>query len=319
MAERSCGVPEERWVDLLGGGLSVRESKALLAHKDGCTACRMVFEQWQALLGDTGSEWSEAGLREREQFVAIGRRAAPGEEHGEWSKQRLRETEPAATHPGRAVAQADLSPALRRSLRRRAAAYALARRSAAAIRTVAKRPAVAAACGLGAAVAVLLLLLNPFARSGTSAGGSLSPAGYAMLHEPGGAAVMSEPDTIVYRSGGASADGALDPGLPPGARETLWLNVRTHELFLLMEGLLPSDRTDVQAWSRSGGKNANLGLLRFNDTRAHLYSANVRPEEWESVLLTIEPKGGSPIPTKPETASIRLKPASVRPTVTPGD
>lgn len=292
MTERKCGVPEERWVDLLGGSLSARESQVLLAHKDGCAACRTAFEQWRALFGDTRDDWAKTGPREAESN---------------------------ATHGGRASARADLSPAHRRSLRRHAAAYALARRSAAAIRTVAKRPAVAAACGLGAAVAVLLLLLNPFARDGTAAGGGLSPAGYAMLHEPGGAAVMREPDTVVYHSRSAPADGAIDSGLPPGAQETLWLNVRTHELFLLMEGLLPSDHTDIQAWSRSGGQSANLGLLRFNDTRAHLYSANVRPEEWESVLLTIEPKGGSRMPTKPETASIRLKSNSERPAGTSSD
>ncbi|MFD2332220.1 hypothetical protein ACFSR7_23440 [Cohnella sp. GCM10020058] len=99
----------------------------------------------------------------------------------------------------------------------------------------------------------------------------------------------------------------MEIGLHGGARETLWLNIRTHELFLLMDGLLPSARTDVQAWASSGAKSANLGLLSFHDSRAHLYATNVRPEEWESILLTIEPKGGSLTPTKPETVSIRLR------------
>uniref|UniRef100_UPI003B8A62EA anti-sigma factor domain-containing protein n=1 Tax=Cohnella rhizosphaerae TaxID=1457232 RepID=UPI003B8A62EA len=80
--------------------------------------------------------------------------------------------------------------------------------------------------------------------------------------------------------------------------------------FLLMEGLLPSARTDVQAWARSGETNASLGLLRFHDSRAHLYASNVRPEAWECVLLTIEPKGGSPMPTRPETVSIPLREAT---------
>ncbi|MEK0314213.1 anti-sigma factor [Cohnella sp. 56] len=307
MSERRCDVPEERWVDLLGARLSSREKDALLAHKDGCAACQTVYGQWAALLG---GERGGPTPDERGGPAAAGRYAArrPGALRAAADRHAARSDALRAAIGG---ADTALSATRRLSLRSRAAAYAFARRTSAALRNAFKRPAIAAVCGLGAAVAVLLMLLYPFARGGTAPGGSLSPAGYAMLHEPDGAAVMNQPDTVIYSSDSgsrsAAADGWARSALPPGARETLWLNVRTHELFLLMEGLLPSDRTDMQAWAQTGGKSANLGLLRFHDTRAHLYSANVRPEEWEALLLTVEPKGGSPMPTEPETASIRLK------------
>lgn len=284
MRERSCGVPEERWIDLLDGRLSERDVQALMVHKGECRDCRDTYAQWAELLG-------------------AGSGAAHGPTRQAGPRQKAAQAEAAAL-PGAAQA---LSPGLRRSLLLRAGVYAFARRTGRAWRAAAKRPALAASCGLGAAVVATLLLLHPFATDGSKdAGSELSPAGYARLHEPEGASVLSEPDTVVYQSGEGGRPG-MAIGLPGGAKETLWLNARTHELFLLMEGLLPSARTDVQAWARSGATNANLGLLSFHDSRAHLYAANVRPEEWESVLLTIEPKGGSAMPTRPETVSIPLR------------
>lgn len=261
------GIPEEVWVDLLSGRLRESEARALLSHKQGCPACRDALAQWEALLG--------------------------GAPHH---------------RPAMQPSPPDLAGARRRRLHRYAAAYAWARRLGVAARAAARRPAVAAVCGLCILLGAALLLLHPFAKGGLSAKDSLTAAGYARLHEPEAASVMSEPDTIIYASGPSPEGGAgFGASLPAGARETLWLNLRTHELFLLMEGLLPSNRTDVQAWARYGATNANLGLLRFHDSRAHLYASNIRPEQWEAVLLTIEPKGGSLTPSSPETLSIPLR------------
>ncbi|MDI4645401.1 anti-sigma factor [Cohnella hashimotonis] len=276
MSERSCGVPEERWIDLLAGRLHARDAEALLAHKQECRACGDIFAQWAELIE------SHPGSAPRLRAAAVDFTRQPGDE---WA----------------------LSAGRRRSLLMRAGAYAFARRATRAMLAAARRPALAAACGLGASVAVALVLLYSFARdNGQNAGRELSPAGYARLHEPDSVTMLSEPDTVKYEAGDRRSAGK-EGGLIAGAKETLWLNMRTHELFLLMEGLLPSARTDVQAWASSGPESSNLGLLSFHDSRAHLYATNVRPEEWESVLLTIEPKGGSPTPTKPETASIRIR------------
>ncbi|SFB19527.1 Anti-sigma-K factor rskA [Cohnella sp. OV330] len=292
MNERSCGVPEERWVDLLSGRLNARDAQALLAHGDGCRDCGDVYAQWAALLG---GERGPSNLPAGRDAYRPADRAAP---------RRKAASADFAARPGEALA---LSAGRRRSLLLRAGIYAYARRATRALLAAARRPAFAAACGLGATVAVALLLLHPFAREDAQeAGNVLSPAGYARLHEPEGVSVLGEPDTVVYKSGESGLAG-MKVGLPAGAKETLWVNARTHELFLLMEGLLPSARTDVQAWARSGATSANLGLLSFHDSRAHLYAANIRPEEWESVLLTIEPKGGSLTPTEPETVSIPLR------------
>ncbi|MDG0813171.1 hypothetical protein [Cohnella rhizosphaerae] len=208
MRERSCGVPEERWIDLLGGRLYEREVKALIAHKAECRECRDTHAQWAKLLG---GGLSAAGLPVRQ--------AGPCQ---------VATQADAAAQSGAAQV---LSARRRRSLLLHAGVYAFARRAGRALVATAKRPARAAACGLGVAVAALLLLLHPLAsKSGRHAGSELSPAGYARLHEPEGATVIGEPDTVVYKYGENGRSGTAI-GLPGGAKETLWLNARTHELF----------------------------------------------------------------------------------------
>ena len=133
---------------------------------------------------------------------------------------------------------------------------------------------------------------------------AVDPQVYAQRHEPDAAQVLSRPDTIVYSLG---ANGPLPAGsLLPLAKETVWINERTHEIFVLLEGMVPSGDLDVQAWAFADGRASNLGLLQFNDNLAHLYSRNVWPEGWESLALTLEPKGGSLAPTTPETVAVRL-------------
>ncbi|CAI6056575.1 anti-sigma factor [Cohnella sp. JJ-181] len=318
MAEGRCGVPEERWFDLLGGRIGAREADALLAHKEGCDACRTAYAQWEAMVGVSPA------LRPTSQPAA---KPLPGT-HTSMPSIGTHTSMPSpvphtAMHsfgPHTAVPSSgqptELSPVRRRILLRTAGMYAFARRARRMTNSAVaswRRPAIAAVSGLSIAVVVLLALLQPFAQGGTPADSVLSPAAYARIHAPDGVSVLGEPDTVVYESGepqAVRAGAGFGAGSAGGARETLWINMRTHELFLLMEGLLPSSRTDVQAWARYGSKSANLGLLRFHDSRAHLYASDVSPEEWESVLLTIEPKGGSRTPTSPETVSIPLRAAA---------
>lgn len=257
MDERSCGIPEERWVDLLAGRLQPSEAGSLLRHKDVCPACADRFDRWRALLG------------------------AAAAEPAEWPSEAKRER-------------------LRRRVRRRG----FARSIRMAARSLARQPGGWATAG---AAAVLLLfgslLLTDKVREGTN----LPPERYARLHAPEGAGMMSRPDTVVYSMNGGA--GRIRGGDGADAKETVWINVRTHELFVFLEGMLPSKELDVQAWATYGGRDANLGVLQFHQDQAHLYSNDVRPELWESLVLTIEPKGGSESPTSPQTAELTLTPS----------
>ncbi|WP_027093723.1 anti-sigma factor domain-containing protein [Cohnella thermotolerans] len=203
---------------------------------------------------------------------------------------------------GSGEAARELPERSRRRLRAEMRMRGFVRRAVRALSAFRLRRAAWATAGAGLAIAVFacLLFVNED-RNRTK----LEPEKYALLHEPEGAEIMSRPDTVVY----SMSDG-IEP-LPAGAanaiKETVWINVRTHELFLLLEGMLPSDDLDVQAWATSGTREANLGLLQFHQNRAHLYASGVRPELWDSLALTIEPKGGSVRPTSPQTAALLLR------------
>lgn len=256
MDKRTCGVPDERWIDLLTGRLLPSEAESLLRHRQTCPACAEVCEQWSGLLGRAAPEYQAA---------------------------------------------ADLQRRRRERLQREARMRGFSRRTARAAANAARRPAGIAAAGCALALLVFAGWLYGNANRGSEA--ALAPKQYAELHQPEGAQIMSRPDTIVYTMSDGSEE-PLEAGFAQAAKETVWINVRTHEVFLLLEGLLPSEDRDVQAWAQSGGSDANLGLLQFHQGQAHLYAAHVRPELWDSLELTIEPKGGSSRPTSPRTAAL---------------
>ncbi|MBB6730471.1 anti-sigma factor [Cohnella zeiphila] len=294
MRNEPCGVAEEKWIDWHAGKLDPEEMALLRRHRDTCSACEACSRQWEMLLGGgpVSGDNRTTGIY--------------GETEGDngWTHLRLHSTPRSELTDMRTTEKAYPPPSatsrLKRRLRTAVVWYGIGRKWSARWRAAAQRPAWLTLAGTGVALVLFagLLLVN---RSGGESG-TVSPERYAELHEPNGAAVMSRPDTVVYKLDRGS------PGTSADTKETVWINVRTHEMFLLLEGMLPSDSLDVQAWAQSDGGNANLGLLQFHQNQAHLYSRNVRPELWKALLLTIEPKGGSRLPTTPQTASIRLNP-----------
>lgn len=161
--------------------------------------------------------------------------------------------------------------------------------------------------GAIAAAAVLLLLgarALLFPGADQAADGFKPARAYAEKYEPSGAALMSAPDTVVYSLHGDERDaGAAARGYPSA---TVWVNGRTEELFVLLEGLLPSERMDVQAWGSIADVPTNLGVLEFHQGQGHLYSHVSRLPAFDAVGFTIEPKGGSAAPTAPASATVRL-------------
>lgn len=160
----------------------------------------------------------------------------------------------------------------------------------------------AAACALAVVIAVPSLL----------AGQSIEPEqrkpahAYAKAYEPNAAALLARPDTAVYGWNGAG-EAAVFGSVAARPAATIWMNGRTGELFLLLEGLYPSERLDVQAWGASGDRLTSLGLLEFHSSQGHLYSRIGQLPVFKEVAFTIEPKGGSEFPTSPHSLAVRLE------------
>lgn len=189
------------------------------------------------------------------------------------------------------------SERVRKSLRLRAARNSLRHR-------LLRRPYVWVA---GVAALLLLVIALQGMQHGPGAKPSVAmlPAKtYAELHVPEGAAVMELPDTKRI-----AVMPAFVSGLPNAASPrmvTVWVNGRTGEMFILLEGVLPAMSKDVQAWGTIRQQRTNLGLLEFNQAQAHLYSRFRHVPDVEEVAFTIEPKGGSLNPTAPESVRVLL-------------
>lgn len=148
---------------------------------------------------------------------------------------------------------------------------------------------------VAACIALLLLSIQLIARQPSQDISAMEKAqAYAEKYEPSGAALIAQSDTVAY---------SLESELPTA---TVWVNGSTEEMFMLLEGLLPSEGLDVQAWGNKENRLTNLGLLEFHLSQGHLYSRIEHLPIFEEVVFTIEPKGGSDQPTAMASAVVRL-------------
>jgi len=258
MNDKTCLIPEEKWIDWHRGSLGEEEATALLVHQQQCGQCREVYEQWGRWLGVPSDEG--AGIL-----------------------------------PGGA-------PSARS--RRRTSAMRLIVRS--------RRWRIGSPLLQGAAAVFAILLLAgglwSYARAGNDEATllperPLDPAAYAERHIPEGAALMSRQDTVVYTlSKPRAAVSALD-----GDTELIvWMNDRTQELLILLQGVLPAADSDVQAWGTASERLTSFGLLEFHERQGHLYAKLRDLQALQEVLLTLEPKGGSLAPSASSEAGLQL-------------
>ncbi|MFC4601286.1 anti-sigma factor [Cohnella hongkongensis] len=191
-------------------------------------------------------------------------------------------------------------PGVYRSLRRQTAVRLLWRKAK-------RRPAVGAAfCAALLAAALIGLLKSAAVHDVPKTAAPLEAQHYAALHEPNGARLMELPGTRVISSSEVAVWPAVTPSFVPGRSLTVWINADTEELFVLLEGVLESEASDMQAWADSSSRTSNLGLLKFHSGQGHLYSRFREMAALEALRITIEPKGGSERPTNPVSAHVRL-------------
>jgi len=272
MHKPGCGVPEERWVDWHLKRLTDDAAAVLERHLEICPDCRHAHRYWGQMLGTL----PEKNFTEpRTGNAAETLLNQWSERPSEWVRLRLR------------------ARMIRRSLRNH----------------LARKPYFVAASGMIAVILLGALWLGhhlPEGKTGNHHPAALPPMEYARLHEPHGAQLMQQPDTLVFTASSAITPGMPAPDFPGRSSVIVWANPRTGEIFVLMDGLLPAESRDVQVWGLSGRQMTNLGLIKFNHWQGHLYSQLYSLWELEELYFTIEPKGGSLQPTAPETAKLRL-------------
>jgi len=286
-----CAVPEEWWVDYLTGRLTRDQALRLERHRAVCPVCAETCRRWEELLRNARDD----GIRTAASSVSGTRNARAGGD--------LRPS----------AALRSFAGVLRRKWRRgrlrlAVSAYSWRRSLERALRAAAGLRWIAAAGGLLALALVAGLFRTAyvtFTREPPADPVTLKAEQYVLAHEPMAAAVISRPDTVQYPLVRAYVRGDVE--LPPVADGAVWLNDRTGELLVVLEGMVPSNDRDVQAWLVIREGWLNLGLLKFPERyQGHLYVRSVWTEDREAVALTLEPKGGSLLPTAPESTIVRL-------------
>ncbi|MGZ9585663.1 anti-sigma factor domain-containing protein [Paenibacillus marinisediminis] len=110
-----------------------------------------------------------------------------------------------------------------------------------------------------------------------------------------GSSLIGDPQTIIYRI----------ERLPQLNMDGYaWIKGKSHELLFLFDGLAPSQVHDYQMWAVTKNNQTNIGLLRYNQGKAYLYFNGRLPQTVKNFAVSIEPKGGSKVPTNPFTFNV---------------
>ncbi|MFC4808929.1 anti-sigma factor [Paenibacillus sp. GCM10023250] len=193
---------------------------------------------------------------------------------------------PAASEPARPSEM--LRRRLRLYVRRRAAVLRIRRALRAHRRTAAAV----------AAIAVLLLLCVTGLYRREPSAEEQRKVDAAVL-EPAAASFLDDPQTAGF---------AVRPELEQLGKGYIWFNDASGEVYVMLEGLLPSAGHDVQVWAVNEAGRINLGLLHHDrPSRAHLFVKQALLPKAHHIALTVEPAGGSRMPTEPDVLVFRLQ------------
>ncbi|SDJ05046.1 anti-sigma factor [Alteribacillus bidgolensis] len=86
----------------------------------------------------------------------------------------------------------------------------------------------------------------------------------------------------------------------------IWINDRTNEMFMEVEGLTELEEKDYQLWLIDPNERLHDELLQIRYGSNQLYYKGPEMNQVKWIIVSIEPKGGSHTPTGPETFSVDL-------------
>jgi len=138
-----------------------------------------------------------------------------------------------------------------------------------------------------AAVAMCMLALALFLSSPASAPGEPAPQDGTIPHMD----IALKPETVKFAfKPGQAADAG-------GVTGYVWMNRHSQEVLVVMEGLAPLRDRDYQAWIVTGDEYASAGVLRSGSGTSHVYYRGERLGDLRGLAISLEPKGGSRLPT----------------------
>ncbi|UFJ39705.1 anti-sigma factor [Brevibacillus humidisoli] len=146
--------------------------------------------------------------------------------------------------------------------------------------------------------ALLLCIVGLFSlHEGAVSPSELSPADLPRTAVTRDVSMVMDPHTVLHVVPVDSSD----------TKSYVWVNDASNEILILTEGLSPLTEKDYQVWFISQNRRSHVGLLRWKDGMAHLYFRGGELRQVENIAVSIEPKGGSFIPTGPDTIFVNLR------------
>lgn len=146
--------------------------------------------------------------------------------------------------------------------------------------------------GAAAALLLLAITLKPLNDK------LVTPAhvdDYVLHYEPNAASFVNAVDSARYRV--ETAEGQTGSGY-------IWLKEDWSEVFLWLENLPVIERQDYQAWAVSGEVTNSLGIIQTVGSEGHLYIQTPYQHPTDFISITVEPKGGSLVPTSKQIVLI---------------
>lgn len=255
---------EEQWVDFLLGNLTHMKRQQLEQHLADCPACRQHVEQWGELLTERGEVMWSSG-RQQSNFTAFS------------------DNEPTATDDAANGLPEKHLLSLRRHVKQQARWYKLKKK-------VSEHKYMS-----GIAAAAVLLLMLPFMPLKPSSQTPGHVEQYVKHYEPAAVSFVHAIDSARYRV--EAAEGQRSSGY-------IWLKDDLSKAFLWLENLPQIGLNDYQAWAISGEQISSLGIIQLAGSEGHLYMNAPLLNPSDFITLTVEPKGGSLMPTSEQIVLI---------------
>lgn len=86
----------------------------------------------------------------------------------------------------------------------------------------------------------------------------------------------------------------------------VWINNKSKEMMLLVDGLHPISLNDYQAWIQTTNELKNAGVIKITGHKGQLYMKDKAINDLEHIVVSKEPVGGSDKPTDPNPVFIKL-------------
>lgn len=284
-AERNdCGWLDEERADYAMGLMKEQKRFRFEQHLRQCEACRTECDEWRRLLAPSAEA---PGATDTSAFAAALSGTFPSAD--------IQGTFPAAPA---APCQKSASPSP--TVKRRLEARVRWRKVKSVFAEIMARPApilTAACCIVGVMLVYGLFFTAATPPSPTRNGGEKVAREDVERHP-----FLADPETVAYRV-------KQTPQLAVSGY--VWINGESKEMLLWIEGLIPSAERDFQAWAvQDDGRHANIGVLSHVRGIAQLYVQGIQLEDADNIAVSIEPKGGSSLPTSEDSFWVSLKPSN---------